>query len=250
MKKNQILNQVLMVNLAKILGLIVIFYSSTILPVLAQEVVQSGAINPQEFLRNALIQIQNLGLVGAIAFIFLYIIATVASLPGSILTLGAGAIFGVVLGSLYVFVGATLGATLAFLIGRYLARGWVAKKIEGNKNFTAIDKAVEKEGFKIVSLTRLSPLFPFILLNYAYGITGVTLKDYVLGSVGMIPGTVMYVYLGSLAGNLAMLGAEEKTSNPAIEWTIRIIGLVAAIAVTFYITHIARKALESVTSNQ
>jgi uncharacterized membrane protein YdjX (TVP38/TMEM64 family) len=250
MKTKLTLNRFQIANLAKCWGLVTIFSLSLTFPALAQEVGQSGGINPQQYLQNALVQIQNLGLVGALAFIFLYMLATVAFLPGSILTLGAGAIFGVVLGSLYVFIGATLGATLAFLIGRYLARGWVAKKIEGNKNFAAIDKAVGKEGLKIVLLTRLSPLFPFILLNYVYGITGVSLKDYFFGSVGMIPGTVTYVYFGSIAGNLALLGAQEKTSNPALEWTIRTIGLVAAIAVTFYITHIARKALNEVTERE
>lgn len=124
------------------------------------------------------------------------------------------------------------------------------QKIESDKRFSAIDKAVGKEGFKIVLLTRLSPIFPFILLNYAYGLTGVSLKDYFFGSVGMIPGTVMYVYFGSLAGNLAKLGTETRSTNPAIEWTIRIIGLIATIAVTVYMARIARNALNTVTSDQ
>jgi uncharacterized membrane protein YdjX (TVP38/TMEM64 family) len=191
-----------------------------------------------------------LGFIGAIAFILLYIVATVALLPGSILTLGSGVVFGVVLGSIYVFIGATLGATLAFLVGRYLARGWIAKKIESNQKFSAIDKAVGKEGFKIVLLTRLSPIFPFNLLNYAYGLTDVSLKDYFLGSVGMIPGTVMYVYLGSLAGNLATLGVGEQPTNPNLQWAIRIIGLIATVTVTVYVTRIARKALNTATNER
>ncbi|WP_446360940.1 TVP38/TMEM64 family protein [Coleofasciculus chthonoplastes] len=213
-------------------------------PVLAQESANGGGFNPQEWLRNALQWIDNLGAVGAIAFILLYIIATVAFLPGSILTLGAGVVFGVVLGSFYVFIGATLGATAAFLVGRYVARGWVAKKIEGNKKFRAIDEAVGREGLKIVLLTRLSPIFPFNLLNYAYGITGVSLKDYVIGSVGMIPGTIMYVYIGSLAGSLATIGTEAQPANPTVQWAIRIIGFIATVAVTLYVTKVARKALE------
>ncbi|MGL5803842.1 MAG: TVP38/TMEM64 family protein, partial [Xenococcaceae cyanobacterium] len=129
-------------------------------PAIAQESSVAGGFNPQMLLKDFLQWIEELGAVGAIAFIVIYIIATVAFLPGSLLTLGAGIVFGVVLGSLYVFIGATLGATAAFLVGRYLARGWVAKKIEGNKNFQAIDRAVGKEGLKIVILTRLSPIFP------------------------------------------------------------------------------------------
>ncbi|MDZ8136126.1 MAG: TVP38/TMEM64 family protein [Nostoc sp. DedQUE04] len=213
-------------------------------PALAQESVTLNSFNPQAILRQALQWIESLGAVGAIAFIVLYIIATVAFFPGSILTLGAGVIFGAVWGSLYVFIGATLGATAAFLVGRYLARGWVARKIADNKKFAAIDEAVGREGLKIVLLTRLSPIFPFNLLNYAFGITGVSLQDYFIGSVGMIPGTIMYVYIGSLAGNLAMIGTEAQPTNPTLQWAIRILGLIATVAVTVYVTRIARKALE------
>ena len=196
-----------------------------------------------DYLLNALQWIDSLGTWAAIAFILLYTMATVAFLPGSILTLGAGVVFGVILGSIYVFIGATLGATAAFLVGRYLARGWVAKKIAGNQKFKAIDEAVGKEGLKIVILTRLSPVFPFNLLNYAYGITNVSLKDYVIGSLGMIPGTIMYVYIGSLAGSLATVGTANNQANPTLQWTIRIIGFIATVAVTIYVTKIARKAL-------
>jgi len=211
---------------------------------LAQESVNTNSFNPQTILRDALQWIDRLGTVGAIAFIAIYIIATVAFLPGSILTLGSGVIFGVVWGSLYVFIGATLGATAAFLVGRYLARDWVARKIADNKKFAAIDRAVGTEGLKIVLLTRLSPIFPFNLLNYAFGITGVSLKDYIIGSVGMIPGTIMYVYIGSLASNLAAIGTQTQPTNPTLQWTIRIVGFIATLAVTIYITRIARKALE------
>jgi uncharacterized membrane protein YdjX (TVP38/TMEM64 family) len=217
-------------------------------PVLAQESSNAQGFNPQEILRNALQWIDSLGSVGAIAFITLYIIATVAFLPGSILTLGAGVVFGVIFGSLYVFIGATLGATAAFLVGRYLARGWVSQKIEGNNKFRAIDEAVATEGFKIVFLTRLSPVFPFNLLNYAFGVTGVSLKDYFLGCIGMIPGTIMYVYIGSLAGSLARIGTEEQPSNPTVQWAIRIIGFIATVGVTVYVTRLARKALEEKVS--
>ncbi|MGQ4647132.1 VTT domain-containing protein [Lyngbya aestuarii] len=217
---------------------------------LAQESANVQGFNPQQWLRNALQWIQNLGPTGAIAFILLYIVATVAFLPGSILTLGSGVVFGVVLGSLYVFIGATIGATAAFLVGRYFARGWVAKKIAGNDKFRAIDEAVGKEGFKIVLLTRLSPVFPFNLLNYAYGVTGVSLKDYFFGSVGMIPGTIMYVYIGSLAGSLATIGGENQPTNATVQWAIRIIGFIATVAVTVYVTKVARKALEEKVSDE
>ena len=213
-------------------------------PAQAQEV-GANSFNPQELLRNALQWIDNLGAIAPIAFILIYIIATVAFLPGSILTLGAGVVFGIIQGSIYVFIGATIGATLAFLVGRYLARSWISQKIAGNQKFSAIDRAVGNEGLKIVLLTRLSPVFPFNLLNYGLGITGVSLKDYVLGSVGMIPGTIMYVYIGSLAGSIATIGGEtQPDANPVAQWAIRIIGFVATVAVTLYVTKIARKALD------
>jgi uncharacterized membrane protein YdjX (TVP38/TMEM64 family) len=85
-------------------------------------------------------------------------------------------------------------------------------------------------------------------LNYAFGITGVALKDYALGSIGMIPGTIMYVYIGSLAGDLARIGTETQPTNPTVQWAIRIIGLLATIAVTVYVTRIARRALEEKVS--
>ena len=228
----------------QIICLVIIGFFLATTPVLAQETTASSGFNPQELLRNALAWIDGLGAIGAIAFMVIYVVATVAFLPGSILTLGAGVVFGVIQGSIYVFIGATIGATLAFLVGRYLARGWVAGKIADNNKFRAIDEAVGREGLKIVLLTRLSPVFPFNLLNYAFGVTGVSLKDYVVGSVGMIPGTIMYVYIGSLAGNLAMIGSGEQPTDPVVQWAIRIIGFIATVAVTLYVTRIARQALQ------
>jgi uncharacterized membrane protein YdjX (TVP38/TMEM64 family) len=210
---------------------------------LTQTPALASSFNPQDVLREGLMQIEGWGTAGAIAFIALYIVATVAFLPGSVLTLGAGFVYGVVQGSIYVFVGATLGAILAFLVGRYGARGWVSQKIAGNAKFKAIDAAVGREGFKIVLLTRLSPVFPFNLLNYALGVTGVSLRDYLLGFIGMIPGTIMYVYIGSLSHDLTMIGSANQPTNLTAQWAIRILGFVATVAVTLYVTRIARKAL-------
>jgi uncharacterized membrane protein YdjX (TVP38/TMEM64 family) len=194
-------------------------------------------------LRRSLDWVAGLGPAGVIAFIAIYVLACVFMLPGSVLTLGAGAVFGLVPGTLICSVAATLGATAAFLVGRYLARERVARMIEGNVRFRAIDEAVGREGWKIVGLTRLSPVFPFNLLNYAYGITKVGLRDYVLASwIGMLPGTVMYVYLGSLAGSLATLGRPGAGRTPA-QWTLFAVGLLATVAVTVFMTRIARAAL-------
>src|SRR6202521_6190026 len=169
-------------------------------------------------LKNALDWIRGLGALAPVAFIAIYIAACVLFLPGSILTIGAGVIFGVVRGSICVSIAATLGATAAFLVGRYLARDWVSARLEGNAKFKAIDEAVGKEGWKIVILTRLSPVFPFNLLNYAYGLTRGTLRDYVLATwIGMLPGAVMYTYIGSIVGDLTRVGT-ASTARPAGFW--------------------------------
>ena len=199
--------------------------------------------DPRELLRSTLAWIGNLGAWGPLLFIAIYIVASVLFIPASVLTLGAGALFGIVRGSLYVIIGATLGATAAFLVGRYLARDWVARQIEANQKFKAIDQAVGREGGKIVLLTRLSPVFPFNLLNYAFGVTQVTLRSYFLASaIGMIPGTILYVYIGSVAGMVAAEGTRART--PA-EWGLLVFGLLATIAVTILITRAARTALQA-----
>jgi uncharacterized membrane protein YdjX (TVP38/TMEM64 family) len=203
------------------------------------EIVQTG-------LQNALIWIKGLGTLGVLVYILLYNLATVLFIPGSLLTLGGGAIYGVGWGSLYVFTAATLGATIAFLLGRYVAQGWVMQKLAKNQLFGAISAAVAQEGFKIVLLMRLSPVFPFNLLNYAFGVTSVSLKDYVLGSIGMLPGTIMYVYIGSLAGDLAMIGSKQDLNPQAqtAQWIVKIVGFIATVAVSVYVTRIAKKALD------
>jgi uncharacterized membrane protein YdjX (TVP38/TMEM64 family) len=196
-------------------------------------------------LRGSLEAIARLGPWGPALFVLVYVLATVLLIPGSALTLGAGAVFGVGWGSLYVSIASTLGATVAFLVGRYLARDWVAKKIEGNANFAAIDRAVADEGWKIVGLTRLSPVFPFTLLNYAFGLTRVKLSDYINASwIGMMPGTVMYVYLGSLA----RVGAAGDKKSPA-ELALYGVGLVATLATTVFITRLARRTLAQRTQS-
>ncbi len=203
--------------------------------------------NVQELLTRALAYIAGLGAWGPLLFIAIYILACVLFLPGSVLTLGAGVLFGLFAGSVISSIASSLGATAAFLVGRYLTRDWVAKKIENHPRFKSIDDAVATEGWKIVGLTRLSPLFPFNMLNYAYGLTKVSLRDYFFASwIGMLPGTVMYVYIGSLIGDLARLGAGDRARTGA-EWTLYLVGLVATVAVTVYITRIARSALNKKT---
>ena len=215
-----------------------------VLVVLAAALITATIIfDVNTYLRDMLEWIRGRGFAGVGIFAGGYIVATVFFIPGSILTLGAGFIYGVLYGSIYVSVASTIGATAAFIVGRYFARDWVAGKVSGNARFQAIDDAVGREGWKIVGLTRLSPIFPFNLLNYAYGLTKVKLGHYVLASwIGMMPGTVMYVYIGSLAGDLATLGAGERARTTG-EWILYGVGLLATIVVTVFVTRLARKAL-------
>lgn len=198
-----------------------------------------------EFFQHFLQWLEHLGFWGEIVFILLYILATVFLIPASFLTLGAGAIWGVIHGSTLVSIASTLAATAAFLIGRYFVRGWVNQKIEKRQKFKDIDHAVKKAGWKIVGLTRLSPIFPFVFLNYAFGVTQISLKDYVLASwIGMMPGTVLYVYIGSIGKNLVTLGTGNEEIN-TLQWGVRIIGFLATVGVTVYGTKIARKVLNN-----
>lgn len=196
-------------------------------------------------LRSALETIRDMSLLtGALVFMVLYTVTTVFLVPGSILTLAAGAIFGVVTGTAFVSLGSTVGATVAFFVGRYFARDWVSRKIAGRPRFAAIDDAIGREGWKIVGLLRLSPVVPFSLSNYFYGITSVRPLGYVLASwIGMLPGTLMYVYLGSLAGTLAAIGTGGGTGFSTLQWIFYGVGLAATVAVTVLITRVARRAV-------
>lgn len=187
--------------------------------------------------------VPQLGPTGAVLFAAAYIPAAILFVPGALLTLGAGFLFGVKLGTVIVSLGSTTGAIAAFLVGRTLAREWVTTKVEGKPAFDAIDRAVGTQGFTIVLLTRLSPVFPFNLLNYVYGVTGVGLRDYALASwIGMLPGTMMYVYLGSAAQSVtALLSGEQRQTLPQ-EWLFSV-GLLATVAVTVVVTRLAKRAL-------
>jgi len=193
--------------------------------------------------------VQDLGIWGPVVFILGYAAATVAFAPGAVLTLAAGALFGVVYGTVYTLAGATLGASLAFLVSRYVARHAVEHRIAANPRFQAIDRAVGREGFKIVALLRLSPVFPFNLLNYALGLTRVRFLDYFAASAAMLPGTLLYVYYGKAAGSLAAAfagGAGAPAAggqSKAASWALLAVGLLATVAVTTYVTRLAGKAL-------
>lgn len=187
--------------------------------------------------------IAGLGIWGVLVFALLYVAASLVLVPGSAMTLAAGAVFGLGLGTLMVSLASTTAAGLAFLIARYFARQRIVRQIQYYPRFDAIDRAVREGGWKIVALLRLSPAVPFALQNYLYGLTGIRFWPYLLTSwLAMLPGTFLYIYLGHIgrAGVEAASGERERT--PA-EWAMMGVGLLATAAATVYITRLARNAL-------
>ncbi len=192
--------------------------------------------------------VRGLGPLGPIAFILGYVVATVAFIPGSLLTLAAGAIFGIPLGTAIVFVGATLGASAAFGLSRTVARRAIERRIEGNARFAAIDRAVARDGRRIVFLLRLSPAFPFNLMNYALGLTQVRFRDYLVASLGMLPGTLLYVYTGKIAGEVAVAAGGAAPPKGVGYYAVLGLGLLATLAVTVLVTRTAKRALAEATT--
>ncbi len=184
-----------------------------------------------------------LGASGMIIFALTYAVATVLFLPGSLLTLAGGTVFGLGKGFVTVWLGATLGAALAFLTARFIVRKHVEAWIYQHSAFNKIDKGVAKEGWKVVLLTRLSPVFPFNFQNYGYGLTGVSFIHYILASwIGMAPGTFLYVYLGTIgrSGLDAITGARTPS---ILEIGVNAVGLIATLLATILVTRIAKQAL-------
>ncbi len=190
--------------------------------------------------------VQSFGAIGALIYSVAYVTGTVLFFPGAVLTAGAGFLFGPFWGTVIASPASVFGATIAFLLGRSFARGWIEKRISRYPRFGAIDRGVEKQGFKLVLLMRLHPLFiPFGILNYSLGLTRVRLRDYVLASwIGMLPATILYAYLGSAARNLTLLLHGKAPGagpwQPVLFWG----GLVATVIIVFLITRITRQAFE------
>src|SRR5918996_3730345 len=199
----------------------------------------------RDMLASFLEWVQGIGSWGAVLYAVAYVPAAVLFVPGSLLTLGAGFVFGLAKGTVIVSLGSTAGAAAAFIVARSLAHDWVARRLARRPILTAIGRAVEIEGSRIVLLTRLSPVLPFNLLNYAFGLTAVPLRKYVLASwIGMLPGTVMYVYLGSAAKSLAALlsGDQPRSTGQQILFAV---GLAATVAATIIVTRTARQSLRT-----
>ena len=181
---------------------------------------------------------------GVILFVPLYAIWVTLLLPGVWASMLAGALYGTWLGSFLVFVGACLGAEAAFLLGRYWLRDWARRRLAAVPKLQAVEQAVSREGLKLVLLTRLSPVFPFSLLNLAYGLSEVSLRDYSIGLIGILPGTILFCGLGALAGDVARFGDVLSGQADPVTWTLRIVGVLATIAVVWLVGQAAKRSLD------
>ncbi len=189
--------------------------------------------------------IEGLGMMGPVVFALIYVVATVLLIPGSVITLAGGAIFGLGIGFVAVSVGSVAGAAAAFLIARYLARTRVEEMARSRPKFAAIDEAISEGGWKIVVLLRLSPAIPFNVQNYLYGLTDIKFWPYVIASwLAMAPGTFLYVYLGHVAGAAATAGGGRSVA----QWGMLAVGLLATVVVTVYVTRLAKRKLDEKTS--
>ncbi|WP_083682220.1 TVP38/TMEM64 family protein [Archangium sp. Cb G35] len=189
-------------------------------------------------------RIRGMGLTGAVLYVAVYGVATMLMVPATVLNLGAGFVYGPVYGTLLVVVASNLSSLASFMLGRTVLRERVARRLAGQPRFTAVDTAVAARGFKVVLLLRLSPVFPFSFLNYSLSLTRVRLRDYAPATtLGLLPATMLYVYLGSLVTSAAQLSQGERPdtglSGQLFFWG----GLAATVLATVYITRLARRAL-------
>ena len=188
-------------------------------------------------------RVQNLELSGYLLYVIVSAIGTAMFFPGSIFVMGAGFVWGVAYGTLIASASLTISAALTFYIGRYIARDWVKKMVNQNTRLKQLDTGVMKSGFKFVFLIRLSPAFPFTLFNYSFGSTGVRFGDYILATwLGMIPGTIMYVYIGSIITEIAQIASGNLSLSNTISY-YKALGLIAAVAAIIYISRSAYRIL-------
>jgi uncharacterized membrane protein YdjX (TVP38/TMEM64 family) len=189
--------------------------------------------------------VREAGPAGVVVYAIVYVAATILLLPGALLTAGAGLVYGPIWGTVLVSPVSVAAATCAFLLGRTVARDRIARRIETDEKFRAIDAAIGRSGLRLVILLRLSTVVPFNLLNYALGLTTVRVRDYVIGSfVGMLPATILYVYVGSLVSNVSALSTGVQTGGPAgqvVYW----VGLAATVAAAVVITRVAKRAISA-----
>ncbi len=187
--------------------------------------------------------------IGVVLFVFIYAIWVTLLLPGVWASMLAGVLYGTWLGSAIVFLGACLGAEAAFLLGRTILRDWVQSRLMNLPKLQAVQKAVSREGLKLVLLTRLSPAFPFSLLNFIYGLSEVSFRDYTVGLIGILPGTILFCGFGALAGDLTRFAEVLSDNTNLASSVIRLVGLIATLSVVWLIARAARNVLQDPESS-
>ena len=191
-----------------------------------------------EWFEQALAAFEGLGVAGYALFAVVYVLAALLLLPEAMLTMLAGALFGTVWGSLFAWTFATIASFIAFLIARLVLRERIEKRVEKNKWLRAVNRALPKEGWKVVALARLSPLVPFGLQNYLFGVTKVHTRDYLAATaLAIIPGTVVYAFIGATGRSLMEGGSPLK-------WTMLAVGIVATIILSVFLARITKKRLK------
>jgi uncharacterized membrane protein YdjX (TVP38/TMEM64 family) len=197
-------------------------------------------------LLTILADIRGMGAAAPVAFIVIYAVAVVALIPASLLTIAGGAVFGIVRGAIYGLIGATCGSTVAFLLGRHAFRRLVARRLASMPRFAAVERAVSAQGRRIVFLLRLSPVVPFNFLNYALGLTTISVWDFLIASIGTVPGALVYAYAGHVTGEALALAGQAAVPKNASYYAFLLGGLVATVAATLVVTRTARRALRDV----
>lgn len=180
-----------------------------------------------------------------VAYLAGYVVLTVAFVPGALPTMAAGAVFGLGEGTLYAFLGEVLGGIASFVMARSVARPLVEARLKNSPRFASLDRAVAREGRRIVFMLRLSPAIPFNALNYALGVTTIRFVDYVVASVAMLPACLLYVYYGKLIGDVAALAGGAAPPRDAVYWTTTAVAVGVTIAVSVLLARIATRALRA-----
>jgi uncharacterized membrane protein YdjX (TVP38/TMEM64 family) len=200
-----------------------------------------------DFIEWVVLTVASLGPWGMLLFILAYVVAAVTLAPAFLLTFAAGAIFGLLRGTILVYVGAVLGSSAVFAIASPLAHSRLLRRLDRDPRVAAVRSAVVGHGTWVMFLLRLSPVVPFVLLNYALALSGVRYRDFLTASVGMLPAIVMYVYYGKVVGDVAKLAAGVAPPHGPAYYALLVVGLIATIVATTAITRAARKSMAAAT---
>jgi uncharacterized membrane protein YdjX (TVP38/TMEM64 family) len=197
-----------------------------------------------DWLAPIVLRLQDLGPWAPFLFVLIYVVGAVFLAPSFFLTVAAGAMFGIVRGSIVVFVGASLGASAVYALATPLANSrWLAR-VTADPRVNAVRSAIRGDALWLTFLLRLSPLIPYNVLNYALALSGVRYRDFAIGFIGMIPAIIMYTYYGKVVGDVAALAAGVAPPRGPEYYALIVVGLVTLVVSTWMITRAARRAID------